>query len=292
MHIPETIIAEEVLPEVRRSVSRSLTDMKWSQSKIAEILSTSQAMISKYLHDDSSCSPSLLPVVEKVSKEVLLGILAGEGISDISSRFCSSIDECMKDGLLAERFRERFGTEPHPYCFSRGSSGGRTKVLNDLNSSLELLRGSRIPDLIPAVKINMVQGIDSPSSVDDIASFPGRLIDRKGTITGANPPEFGASNHLARILILAMERDNGIRSAASIAYTMKLNETIHEGDVVFIRRDNGEVEMLPADLTIDRFLCDPGDFGVEPCLYIFGTTSLDVAMRILDLQKRIDKGVA
>ncbi len=292
MDIPDIIVVEELLPEVRRSIARSLHGLEWPQARTASVLGTSQAMVSRYLNEEGSCPRSLERLRDVVSRDLLASILNGGDREIISARFCSIIRSCISDGMMSDRFRERFGHDPPEQCLGNFSGGGpRAMVLEDLASSLSLIKGKDLGPLVPAIKVNIAQAVEEAISKDDVASFPGRLMDRSGTITGALPPEFGASNHLAQILLWAMEGHREIRAATNLAHTHGISHILEGSGGLFVldrsKEDISEVLTDPSRGEL-RYLLDPGDFGVEPCLYIFGRNSQDLVLEVLEIMGRMD----
>ncbi|HHD15948.1 MAG TPA: hypothetical protein ENK47_04505 [Euryarchaeota archaeon] len=293
MKVPYVIITEELIPEVRRRVSIELGRRGWSQGRIAGILGISQVMVSRYFHEERIPSVSLNSMIETVSRDMVSGALSGESHEEISIRFCTSVERCMKEGMLAERFRERFSMEPYPSCFGMGlGTSGRSAVLRDLSAALELLKGKDLSFLVPALKVNMAQTWEGGKSIGDVASFPGRLIDRNGKIVSASSAEFGCSKHLAGILLSAHGSHPSVLSVASFRFNDEISAAIPEEEGLAVL-DRGEMTLEDligrAPLDDGGFVADPGDFGVEPCLYIFGRSSLDVALRALDLNERVGR---
>ncbi len=290
MKIPELIISEEVLPEVRRKLAGNLRNRGWSQSSIASILGTSQAMVSRYLKEEHEIPGSISEMVNMITRDLEAGALSGEDLDDLSIRFCSSVRRCMGSGLLSGRFEERFGSRPHMFCFiDRSVTGPRSNVIKDLESALSLLIGKDLHSITPALKINLAQAIDGARSIEEVASFPGRLVEREGVIKGAQPPEFGASKHLAQVLLYAMEDDNSVRSVASIRFSDDVQRMFEPDDLEMIDRDSSSLKQVMTEVSGKRAVADPGDFGVEPCLYILGASALEVAMMMIDLQDGVDK---
>jgi predicted fused transcriptional regulator/phosphomethylpyrimidine kinase len=118
------------------------------------------------------------------------------------------------------------------------------------------------------------------------------LPDRNGTLLDPPDPEFGASKHLASTLLVLMENDPAIRAVVSIIY----NENVGEGingmgkETLMMDRRSGDLRksIKDHDGPVPRFLIDPGDFGIEPCLYIFGTSPLEVVSLVVEIQNRMD----
>ena len=289
---PHIIIVEEILPEVRRRMARSLYEEGMTQGRIAILLGTSQAMVSRYLGQTGSTPEELIPIVERLSRELIVAASAGDGPEELTDRFCLIVDRCISDGLLDERYRTRFGREPCRICMGNDpEKGGRIQMLEDMRTAVQFLRSHSIKDLIPALKVNFAYGTVNAVSEQEVVSFPGRLPDRNGMIQEPMPPEFGASKHLASVLLSAMKNDRSIRAVISLAFNEKVKTAVkglNPAPQIIDRSEAGLIELLerkgPGD---SGLLVDPGDFGIEPCLYIFGSSPLDVVSVAVDLQKRI-----
>jgi hypothetical protein len=116
-------------------------------------------------------------------------------------------------------------------------------------------------------------------------------MERHGRITGALPPELGASRHLAQTLLSAMKIHPEITAAINLRYDEMIGEVLDgsEGFVTLDRRKSTIGDVLSDPSLKDlRFLVDPGDFGLEPCLYIFGKSSPDVVLETLNIMDRIE----
>lgn len=289
---PHIIVVEEVLPEVRRKMARALYSEGMSQENIAQIIGTSQAMISRYLSLDREPIEDILSVVERVSRELVVAVLAGAGPEEITERFCITMETIISEGHLDKRYISRFGRAPCRSCMGPTSDGGGSfSMLEDLNTAVRFLRSHPIPDLIPALKVNIAYGSEGGKEIQDVASFPGRLPDRGGMVQEPVPPEFGVSKHLASALLSAMMGDSGKRAVISLAHGEKLEKALKMNGKSFLlldRSKEGLHDLLersgPNDMT---FVVDPGDFGIEPCLYIFGGSPLEVVSLAVEVQKRI-----
>jgi hypothetical protein len=160
-------------------------------------------------------------------------------------------------------------------------------------AAARFLGTSPIPDLIPAVKINLARCLESAGSRDDVASFPGRLQDIMGSIRQMMPPQFGVSHHLADILLEAHAADGSVLSVANIRLNDDIRGTLSRIGVPVgdLERDaEGSVHGIGARVG-EGFLAlaDPGDFGIEPCLYMFGGSSLEVASRLVEIGRSMEK---
>ena len=83
---------------------------------------------------------------------------------------------------------------------------------------MQQLERSHAGDLVPEVQCNLGMALFGAQTTDEIAAFPGRLIRLHRDIHSVAPPEFGASSHVARIILTAMKQNPGKRSVMNIRY--------------------------------------------------------------------------
>ncbi len=98
----------------------------------------------------------------------------------------------------------------------------RSHVIEELDKALERLKRLNIGHLIPEVQSNLAYAIPFAESVEDVASFPGRLIRLGNTVGAIAPPRFGASRQIHHLVLAAMEYDPEQRSAMAIRYSQTL----------------------------------------------------------------------
>jgi hydroxymethylpyrimidine kinase/phosphomethylpyrimidine kinase len=95
----------------------------------------------------------------------------------------------------------------------------RTHVIEELDKALERLKRLNIGHLVPEVQSNLAYAIPFAESVDDVASFPGRIVRLVNTIATLSSARFGASRQIHHLVLAAMDYDPERRSAMSIAYS-------------------------------------------------------------------------
>ncbi|MEA3559054.1 MAG: thiamine-phosphate synthase family protein [Candidatus Thermoplasmatota archaeon] len=289
MQIPQIIIVEEVLPEVRRRTARALYGSGWSQSRIAGLLGTSQAMVSRYLKEPGRIAPSLERMVDRISQEIEVAALANASKEDLVDRSCMVIETSMRRGDMIDRYRERFGDLKVRSCYgSGGSVPSRVRVLEDLQLAVLYLMEAPITDLVPAVKINIAYAFEGASSRDDVAAFPGRIPDSNGRMLRPLPPEFGASDHLAGVLLAAVESTPWIGAAMNLRVTDLIVKIIREMEGTREMVDDGQINKERSGEEQVLFSVHPGDFGIEPCLYIFSGSPLTLVRFAVKLQEYIE----
>lgn len=284
MLIPQIIIVEEVLPEVRRRTARALYRDGLSQGEIGRLLGISQAMVSRYLKDKGRTPSSLEEIISSISNDMEVAARAGCGGEELVEHFCGSLQRSMSSGGLVKRYEERFGKKAPACCYGSPMVGpSRSQVLEDLEIAVSYLVEADISDLVPAVKVNMAYAQEGAVSTDEVAAFPGRVPDRAGRILRPLPAEFGVSRHLAGNLIEVMEKDRGIRCAMNLALPDGLIDTLKDMEGCL------PLNASSAGGNLVRYLVDPGDFGIEPCLYIYGSSPLVLARFSVRVQERYSR---
>jgi predicted fused transcriptional regulator/phosphomethylpyrimidine kinase len=145
----------------------------------------------------------------------------------------------------------------------------KQKVIQNVKEALALLESHPpMVALMPEVRMNIAMALKNASNPMEVAAVPGRLIPLHGKVTAVSDPEFGASHHLASILLMT-----GNKAVINIKYTGEVLSSLKT--LSFSYTDSPET---PADILIDK-----GGFGIEPCAYIFGRDAVDAALKVLKI---------
>jgi predicted fused transcriptional regulator/phosphomethylpyrimidine kinase len=142
----------------------------------------------------------------------------------------------------------------------------------------------RMADYMPAVGMNIAACSDGATSSQDVAAYPGRMTLVDNTLRRHEKPEYGASNHLASVLLQARDID-GEKTAILNLRPPTLDGMVDQGDINYISDEldynlafapKGELE--PTSGRVDIIL-DEGAFGWEPSLYILAPNAMDLIDR-------------
>lgn len=138
------------------------------------------------------------------------------------------IDEAKRYLYRALRFSLNIGQGigPTNHYASITREIARSHVLEELEKALERLKRLNIGRLVPEVQSNLAYAIPFAESLQDVASFPGRIIRVGNTIGTVASPKFGASRQIHHLVLAAMEYDIERRAAMSIAYSDSLVKRI------------------------------------------------------------------
>jgi hydroxymethylpyrimidine kinase / phosphomethylpyrimidine kinase / thiamine-phosphate diphosphorylase len=164
----------------------------------------------------------------------------------------------------------------------------RTHVIEELDKALERLKRLNIGHLIPEVQSNLAYAIPFAESVDDVASFPGRIVRLVNTIATLSSARFGASRQIHHLVLAAMDYDPARRAAMGIAYSDSLVNRIRSLGYTVAEFDRNRT---PPDLQqeegstlawgvqdvmeelgkVPDAIFDRGSVGKVPMIRIFGT---------------------
>lgn len=172
----------------------------------------------------------------------------------------------------------------------------REEVLRLLQAAVEQISQSMDPDLIPEVGTNIVYALPGARTRDDVAAVDGRIVRSRGRSHPVGPVTFGASDHVARIVLTAMKFDPGIRSAANIRYSPRILSILEDLFLEICSFDRSTEP--PGTQTMDwgvAFCCkggvpdiiyDKGAIGKEPMVRILGEKPADVVTTLLKISNR------
>ncbi len=205
-----------------------------------------------------------------------------------------------------------FITEAIKYSFSIGKGYGPTHhfavlykeaekytVLQQLKEAYKILETLDVSSLIPEVQSNLAMALQCADSTTEVVAFPGRIVRFKGSIKTVGCPEFGASSHMARVVLAAMKHDQHIRSAMNIRYGNDVVKAAQKGELVigtFSREKEPESIKEREGSTLDwgtNYAIEQLG-NVPDIIYDKGGTSREAMVRVLgenprDVVQKVEK---
>ncbi len=227
------------------------------------------------------------------SSAIATFLAKGEEVSEAVRRAKDFITLAIKSGF---RIGKGNGpTNPSAYILKEVE---RYRVIQELKKAIEILKGEKIGYLIPEVSSNLGYALPFAETLEDVAAFPGRIIRFRESILSLSDPEFGASKHIARIILTLMKFDSEYRSAMNIRYSKenvaKLKEKgfrVSHFDRRFepkrIKEKEGSSlewgvkEVLRKSTKFPDVIYDQGDVGKEPMIRVLGRDPMEVVCKIL-----------
>ncbi len=177
------------------------------------------------------------------------------------------------------------------------TSEDRGKVIGRLGEAVTLLVERMDERLIPEVGMNVVYALPDARSKDDVAGVLGRIVRFGEAVHPVGQIAFGASDHVARIVLTAMHFDLQIRSAANIRFSEAILPELE--NLLFEVCSFDREKEPPGVQTMDwgvasccregvpDIIYDRGAVGKEPMIRVLGEDPVMVAQNILKLSNRI-----
>ena len=167
--------------------------------------------------------------------------------------------------------------------------------ISNVQKGLEILQNSEyMAELIPEVRSNLVKARKHAETVEDVVGVPGRITTVNGRVRAFVKPEWGASSHMARLILEVMKYDPSRRSAINLRYNPDVIEIceklglkvsfynrLEEPDE--IREQEGKTVSWGVEQAIKRVgevpdvIYHTGDWGKEPIITLIGYDAVEVA---------------
>jgi hydroxymethylpyrimidine kinase / phosphomethylpyrimidine kinase / thiamine-phosphate diphosphorylase len=179
----------------------------------------------------------------------------------------------------------------------------RYRVIQELKKAVDILKEEKIGGLIPEVSSNLGYALPYAEGIEDVAAFPGRIVRFRDSVATFGDPEFGASKHIANIILTVMKFDPDYCSAMNIRYSEeKVMQLRRKGFFVGhfdrslepkkVKQKEGSTlewgvgAVLEKMRRIPDFIYDQGDMGKEPMIRVLGKNPMEVVQKIL---KAVDR---
>ena len=190
----------------------------------------------------------------------------------------------------------------HPHAHPP-AEGERDAVIMALQEALAALQGeTRIGAIIPEVSSNLGYAIPGAQAKGDVAAFPGRIVRLRDTIATLDAPAFGASQHIASIILTVMRHDPSFRSAMNIRYSPAILKACKEREFrIFgfdrarepqeVRAEEGHSlvwgveDALRKAGAVPDVIYDEGGRGKEPMIRILGRDPGAVVRKVIEIKR-------
>ena len=308
MHPPCEIMVDSFLPSMRALVARRLKEDGLSQGKIASLLGLTQASVSSYLSTSSSKQTAALSSlgVTPEEAETYAALLAEDlknnptyavaTLYSIWTRLIGGGDACAlhrrEHPFLAtcEVCTKVFGPE-------RGHAEG---AIEHVESALRSVEGSSLfVRVMPEISVNVAYAPEGAKSVEDVVAIPGRIVRVRGQARSFMRPEYGASTHLAAILLEVERKRPALRASMNLRYDERMSKVLAKLRVKPLTMGHSYPEdsqdkvlgalrarlSAPGSAGAFEAVVDLGGEGVEPSLYLFDEDAVKVVRRALEIAR-------
>jgi hypothetical protein len=288
----DDVVTRRILPTVRSLVAHALDERRLTERQIAERLGLTQSAVSKYLRDRVRVEPLVLEAETfRVLARDLEDGLAEDRLSsmEVLGRILEAVRKEEDRGLVCRLHEEEVPSLVGLGCdlcvrANRSELRAEQEILSDLRLALRsLLSLPGFERLIPSVGSNLARAKPEARTTDDVAAVPGRLFVMRGSVRAPAAPEFGASKHVAE-MVLAVRRS---RPDLTAAINIRWDESIVSAAralgwrmVEFNADLEGQGDRIARAIvrrqTDYRMVYQRGAFGIEPITYLLGKTAREV----------------
>jgi hydroxymethylpyrimidine kinase / phosphomethylpyrimidine kinase / thiamine-phosphate diphosphorylase len=203
---------------------------------------------------------------------------------------------------LAEPIGHGFGPTHHFGALYRQAA--RYDILLQLEEAVTQLRAGGIATLIPEVRSNLGLALPHAATLLEVAAWDGRIVRVGDNIHPVGSPRFGASRHVATMILAAMRVDPRYRSAMNIRYgedvlqacqatNLRIAPLAHQPEPVEAQRRKGwswfcaMAEALLGMGTIPDIAYDLGGVGQEAMVWVLGHDAVEVARKVLMIRHHL-----
>ncbi|MHA1773246.1 MAG: thiamine-phosphate synthase family protein [Candidatus Heimdallarchaeota archaeon] len=317
MRPPCEIIVQELLPLLRGLIAFELTQ-KMTQQEAAERMGVSQPTISTYLKSltraQEAGEEEFLdnPSVQQLVSTLLQQIEQKASAEDLIQSVCSTCVSLRIGGLTCRKHYELFpalsqGCKACLPAIEKDFTQARQKVLSELDEAVALIEAEpSFVKLVPEVLLNICLALPSPKTIDDVAAIPGRITKIRGLTKALLPPEFGVSQHLAKLLLAINHFRNDVLSIIAIKFNPEIKAIIEVMGIPSIEWANSFFEALLEGSAVEKqieqellnflthasankpfVIFNTGAVGIEPIAYCFSHSAVLLAQFCSKIAKKL-----
>jgi len=175
----------------------------------------------------------------------------------------------------------------------------KPSMLEELEEAAHELESMLTPALIPEVGLNMGYGILGALEQDEVAAFDGRVVRVGNRAKRVGCARFGASKHVARIVLAASSHDPEVRCAMNLKYSEENLEACRKAKLrmsTFDRRKEpkgvssmtwGVHKAIGSHGSVPDAIYDLGGVGKEPMIRLLGRSPDDVISKLKRLRSNL-----
>ena len=180
----------------------------------------------------------------------------------------------------------------------------RETVLTELDKAFEFLSRHKVGRMIPEVRSNLGYALPGAVGYEEIAAFPGRISQVGDDVVIYEKPAFGASRHIARVILAATKHKPDLRAVMNVRYNPSILDTCKKIGLQMaffdrkqepkdVKEREGSTLEWGTDQALQQFegtpdlIYDEGEVGKEPMIRILGRTPVAVAEKILRIQQNL-----
>ncbi len=184
----------------------------------------------------------------------------------------------------------------------------RDLILGNVTRALTMLEDSPgFSLLMPEVRVNMVYALPGAKSPEDVVAVDGRITAVRGVIRTAGLPRYGASNHMARLMMEIRKYEPGINAGINFKCDKDVigvvKQYCKEKKLLFgwidrtkepaevAEKEGGSMPWKVKYLVenygrVPRFFYEGDGWGKEPLFVALGEDAVEAAEMALEIARR------
>ncbi|RMG31776.1 MAG: hypothetical protein D6732_14315 [Methanobacteriota archaeon] len=291
MKMPCELITEPYISRVRFHTVKNLARKGLKQQEIANLLSISQGLVSSLKKREKELSNETDKVFDKLAKQVaseiteILLVNQREGVPKAIEQICRTCKLLRINGPTCNLHYLAYPELKKINCTACHGGGqpieliqaDRFKIISDLKKAIERLEQiNDVVALVPEIGMQFIYTTNAPKNDLDVAGFPGRIRKHKRRLIYPSTPEFGASTHSSKILLLIAEYLKNARCLVTLKSSSLPKEIpqkiVEVVDLSFDTLKKSEVRNLLSSLQSQppvAFVGTPA-IGIEGITYLVG----------------------
>ena len=181
----------------------------------------------------------------------------------------------------------------------------RAEIIEQLEAAAKMIEDN--PHFLPfaaEVGTQIAMALPFPRGQMDIAAIEGRIVKIRDKLKAVGPPRFGASRHIANIILTAMKYDPEIRAAMNLHYDPRLVEafknigckvaefkrSLEPAEIKQVEGKSlswGTEEAIRKLSKVPDIIYDEGEVGKEPMIRVLGRDAVEVVDKALKAIKSL-----
>jgi len=185
----------------------------------------------------------------------------------------------------------------------------RYTCIQELKKAVYRLKQARCGNIVPEIQSNLGYALPYADSTENVAAVPGRIIRVGGDAETLHDPEFGASSHVARIILTALRYDRRCRSAMALLFSEEIVRVCNEAGfkVASFSRDDepedvrkregsslewGTHDAITRAGYVPDVIFDRGGIGKEPIVRVLGASPDEVVSKVLRISAALKEATS
>lgn len=187
------------------------------------------------------------------------------------------------------------------------------KVLGNLASAVEMLENCpEFSRLMPEVRVNVVYALPGAKTPDEVAAVDGRITVVRGLPHASGMPKFGASDHMARLIIEARKYDPSISAGINFKCDAGVIEVVQgfcsERGLPFgwidRTREPADIagpdgasmpwkvkQLVDTSGSVPKLFYEGDGWGKEPLFVALGSDAVEVTGIAIEIARRYQQGL-